>query len=289
MAVIENDTLKVVIDKRGAEIKSILHKREGIEYMWGGDPAFWSKTSPVLFPVVGALKGNSYKYNDKSYHLPRHGFAREKEFKIQEQKSGSIIFYIESDVQTMEVYPFDFRLFIAYNLVGNALSVTYRVGNRGGGIMLFSLGGHPAFKIPLVENTAYEDYRLRFEKIETVQRWLVSQEGLIEKKSEPLLDQSQFLDLKKQLFIKDAIVIKKLKSIWVQLESNKTSHGLKFIFKGFPFLGLWAAPGADFLCIEPWCGIADSVDTDQQLGHKEGILQLPAGQQFEVTWEVQCY
>ncbi len=155
--------------------------------------------------------------------------------------------------------------------------------------MFFSLGGHPAFKVPLVENTVYEDYLLKFEKIETVQRWLVSPEGLIEKKSQTFLDQNQFLPLQKQLFLKDAVVLKNLKSTWVQLESHKTSHGLKFIFKGFPFLGLWAAPGADFLCIEPWCGIADSVDTDQQLVHKEGMNELPAGKEFEVRWVVQCY
>ena len=157
MAFIENDTLIVNIESRGAEIKSILNKREGIEYIWGGDPAFWSKTSPVLFPVVGALKDNTYWYNSQSFHLPRHGFAREKEFKIQDQKVASITFFIESDPQTLELYPFPFELSITYNLEGNALLVTYLVKNRGKEIMLFSLGGHPAFKVPLVENTEYED------------------------------------------------------------------------------------------------------------------------------------
>ena len=150
--------------------------------------------------------------------------------------------------------------------------------------MFFSVGGHPAFRLPLVDGTGYEDYYLEFNEEETKPRWPISKDGLIEKKSVPLLRSTDRLPLSKSLFAKDALVLKFPTSSIVSLKSEKTEHGLDFNFSGFPYLGLWAAPGADFLCIEPWCGIADSVDTDQQLISKEGINKLPAAAVFEKSW-----
>jgi galactose mutarotase-like enzyme len=289
MFFIENDTLKVGVDAKGAELKSVIHKRHELEYMWSADPAYWAKTSPALFPIVGALKNNSYQYGGKSYSLPRHGFARDKVFKVVEQHTHSIVFSLESDQDSLQVYPFHFKFSIVYTLHNDQLSVAYRVQNRGSEALYFSVGGHPAFKVPLIEGTSYEDYRLNFEKEESAGRWPISKEGLIEKNPEPFFKQTNILPLTKDLFRKDAVVLKHLKSEWVELVSDKTRHGLHFTFSGFPYLGLWAAPGADFLCIEPWCGIADSVDSDQQLTHKEGIMQLPPKEDFEVQWIVRFY
>ena len=146
--------------------------------------------------------------------------------------------------------------------------------------MYFSVGGHPAFKLPLVNGTAYNDYELEFNTIETVDRWPISKDGLIDNTTLPLLQNTNLLPLNKSLFNHDAIVLKHLQSDAVRLVSSKTQHGLRFSFSGFPYLGLWAAPGADFLCIEPWCGIADSVD---------GLLQLQAGNTFKATWSVSFF
>lgn len=289
MFLIENDHLQVTIDSKGAELKRVFHKRHAIDYMWNADPAYWAKTSPVLFPIVGALKDNVYHYNKRTYTLPRHGFAREKDFKVTAQQSHSITFSIESDADTLVVYPFHFTFSITYTLNADELSVTYIINNTQNEIMFFSVGGHPAFKIPLIEGTAYEDYKLIFEKDETADRWPISKDGLIEKTSEPMLDGTTTLPLKKDLFYEDAVVFKHLQSRFVQVASDKTPHGLRFSLSGFPYLGLWASPGADFLCIEPWCGIADSVDSNQQLPNKEGILQLQPAETFEVQWSVQFY
>ncbi|HUQ96582.1 MAG TPA: hypothetical protein VM010_02885, partial [Chitinophagaceae bacterium] len=176
-----------------------------------------------------------------------------------------------------------------YTLRNDELTVTYKVENTGTKQMLFSVGAHPAFKVPLVAGTAYEDYRLQFEKEETTGRWPISKDGLIAKPVQPLLQNTNVLPLKRELFDTDAVVLKHLQSQVVTLASGKTPHGLHFTFEGFPFLGLWAAPGADFLCIEPWCGIADWVDTDQQLEHKEGIRHLPAGETFTVQWKARFF
>ena len=166
----------------------------------------------------------------------------------------------------------------------NSLRVSYHVSNISSADMFFSVGGHPAFKVPLIGGTFYEDYYLEFNEEETTPRWPISKDGLIEKIPQPLLHQTNMLPLTKELFLKDAIVLKKPTSSVVTLRSDKTAHGFDFDFGDFPYLGIWAAKNADFVCIEPWCGIADSVDTNQQLIDKEGINKLSSGEIFERSW-----
>lgn len=286
---IENDQLKIGILGKGAELRSVYHKQHGLEYMWSADPAFWSKSSPVLFPIVGQLKNNSYQYKGKSYHLPRHGFAREKEFIVADQKKEAITFLLQSDEATLAVYPFPFLFSLSYALHENELTVGYHVQNKGGEDMLFSVGGHPAFKVPLVDGTSYNDYKLVFDQEEQAGRWPVSNEGLIQNTPQPLLQATREMPLTKDLFAKDAIVFKYLRSDAVELVSEKIPHKIHFSFEGFPFLGVWAAPGADFVCIEPWCGIADSVDAQGELESKEGINRIEAGETFSIAWRVRFY
>ncbi|MBL7762310.1 MAG: aldose 1-epimerase family protein [Chitinophagaceae bacterium] len=289
MPVISNEILEVNIIKRGAELKSIVSKSTGLEYMWNADPAFWAKTSPVLFPIVGTLKNDTYYYEGKAYKLGRHGFAREKEFTVTAQTAASVTFTLVTDESTLKNYPFHFRFDITYEVINNTLSVTYKVLNTGNTKLLFSVGGHPAFKVPFVEGTEYTDYYLQFEKKETTGRWPISKDGLIETKPVSLLENTDRIPLSKELFLQDALVFKNLKSSKVSLKSSATSHGLLFDYTGFPFLGIWAAKNADFVCIEPWCGIADSVSTDQQLKNKEGINKLDAGDAFERSWSVSLF
>ncbi len=289
MQTIYNDFLTVTINSKGAELSSIFHKEYGLEYMWSGDPAFWAKKSPVLFPIVGALKENKYFYKDIPYELGRHGFARDRAFTESEQSQDAITFRLVSDEKTLEQYPFYFEFAIRYALHRNGLSVTYTVTNTGDEDMYFSVGGHPAFKVPLEEGTTYDQYYLEFSEPEQASRWPISPDGLIENAPVPLLQQTTKLPLTKELFSKDALVLKHLESDKVALRSHQTVHGLEMDFNGFPYLGIWAAPGADFVCIEPWCGIADSVDTTQQLPAKEGIHRLEGKASFDRTWTLSLF
>lgn len=284
MFTIENQQLRVGIHPKGAELQSIFHKTHNTEYMWSGDPAFWGKHSPLLFPIVGTLKGNTYYYQDKPYSLSRHGFAREREFTVESQSSDSITFLLKSDADSKAVYPFDFELRVIYKLLASGLTTTYRVDNPAASPLYFSVGGHPAFKIPIVPGSTYTDYYLQFNQSENAPRWPISKDGLIETQPQPLLDNASTIPLKKELFAKDALVFKHPASSAVAIRSSKTERGVKLDFPGFPFLGIWAAPNADFVCLEPWCGIADSVDSDQQLTKKEGINVLAEGEEFERTW-----
>jgi galactose mutarotase-like enzyme len=284
MYILENEELKIAIHRHGAELQSIFHKQHSLEYMWEGDPSFWAKRSPVLFPVVGALKEDTYYFEGTAYQLARHGFARNMDFNAVENSPGFVSFALESSPETLRVFPFRFKFYIDYRVIANKLEVTYRIENKGDNDLYFSVGGHPAFRVPLAAGTSYEDYTISFDREEALYRWPVTKEGLIENSPVLLLEKGAALPLSKALFKDDALVLKDLQSGSIRLRSDKTPHGLEFNFSAFPYLGLWAAPGADFVCIEPWCGIADSVKASGQLIQKEGINEIGPAQQFQKTW-----
>lgn len=286
---VENDNLLVKIKSKGAELVSIRSKETGVEYMWSGDPTFWAKTSPILFPIVGTLKEDTYLYKSKAYNLPRHGFARDMEFQVTESANDYAVFALTSSPTSMGKYPFEFRLKIRYSLKGNSLHVNYAVGNEGTGEMYFSIGGHPAFKVPLIDGTRYEDYYLMFNKVEEAPRWPISDKGLIETNPAVFINNTNKIQLNRKIFEQDAIVLKHLHSDCVSIRSFKHDHGLDFYFEGFPFFGIWAAKNADFVCLEPWCGIADAVNHNQELTRKEGIEKIGAGESWSREWKVVLY
>lgn len=286
---LENELLRAEVSSKGAEIQSIFHKVHQLDYLWNADSAFWAKHSPVLFPIVGQLKNNTYYYRGKSYQMGRHGFAREKDFIPEKQSPTELQFLLRSDSETKKVYPFDFEFRIRYLLDGDELSTEYLVKNTGSSILLFSVGGHPAFRMPLVPDTEYDDYYLRFEEKETLSRWPISPDGLIETQPIPLLNDTDRLNLLKPLFYQDALVFKYPASSEISVLSAKTSHGIDLQMGEFPYLGIWAAKNADFLCLEPWCGIADSVTSNQQLEGKEGIEKANPGTIFNRQWRVRFF
>ena len=285
---IENSRLRIEVNAKGAELNSIVFKDNGLEYLWnGGEP--WLKKSPILFPIVGALKNDTYYYNNKSYKLPRHGFGRDMNFELSSQTASSLTFTLNSSEETLKKFPFQFKLDVTYSIDGPEFFVDYKVFNPSEENIYFSIGGHPAFKIPLTDDLQYEDYYFEFSHEENAVRWLISSEGLINPSAVPVITHSNILPIKRELFINDAIVVKYLNSDKVKLKTNKSAHGIEFSFPRFPFLGLWAAKNADFVCIEPWCGIADSTTTDQQFINKEGINLLTPGEVFERRWSVRVF
>lgn len=289
MQVIENDFLKATIKAKGAELSGLQQKQTGIEYIWQADPVFWGKHSPVLFPVVGTLKNNGFLFEGREYPLGRHGFARDMDFLAVKAGPDSVTFRLEASGATLSIFPFPFRFDITYVLDAATLRVIYDVVNTGGKELFFSVGGHPAFRVPLDAGLAYGDYYLEFDEEEDAGRWPISAEGLIEKAPVPFFHQSGRLPLTKSLFYQDALVFKYLRSSSVSLRSDKGSAGITVDIGEFPYLGLWAAKNADFVCIEPWCGIADSVEADRQITHKEGINRLVPGKAFNRAWSVHCF
>jgi galactose mutarotase-like enzyme len=287
MISLENDHLKVWIKPKGAELKSLVNKSNGIEHMWDSDPKHWAKSSPVLFPIVGGLKENTFKVKNDSYSLPRHGFAREMIFNLESKTADEAVFFLSSNEETLKVYPYSFIFKITYKLVANELSVTYQVENTGKTGMLFSVGAHPAFAVPFDNEEGYDNFYLEFEKDIKLNRWPLNAEGLIGLKPTEILLEDNVLPLTKKLFEDDALVFKDLKSESILLKSKMSSNYLKFNFKGFPYFGIWAAKNANFVCLEPWCGIADSENHNQELTKKEGMNKLAPSELFERTWSVE--
>jgi len=286
MVCLQNDFLQVEIATKGAEVKKIYHRQFELDYLWNSDATYWNRSSPVLFPIVGKLKDNQYTYRGKAYTLTQHGFARDADFVIERQEAHQATFSLSSSEQTKAVYPFDFKLFIHYTLSDSTLLVGYEVLNTGNDELLFSIGAHPGFHCPLEQGLAFEDYHLSFEKPETTSRLLVGRNG-ISRDTEPVFEKgSSLIPLDYSLFgKKDAIIFKELESSYMDLKSDHGKHGLRFSFKGFPYMGIWTKPGP-FLCIEPWYGIADFEDADRNLGNKEGMNKLGPQEKFEAEYSL---
>jgi galactose mutarotase-like enzyme len=287
--IIQNATIQVEIADKGAELQSINHIDTNINYLWNGDPSYWAKKSPVLFPIVGGLKQRTYYYENKAYHLNRHGFARDMLFKVQQPTKQSIAFVLTDSKETLQVFPFRFVFTIKYTINDNSLTVEYNVENVDTKNMYFSLGAHPAFAVPLTKDTVYDDYFLQFNKTENVGIWPLTDDGLLQETSVQFKWENNKIMLHKPLFYHDALVFKNLKSDSIQLRNSKNNHGITMHFPNFPYLGIWAAKDADFICIEPWCGVADTTSCNQQLANKEGIQLLTPGAKFIRSWDVTIY
>ena len=276
---IENGFLKIDVSSHGAELKSIFSKKYNKEYLWQGDQAFWPRRSPVLFPIVGKLHHNKYRIGNKTFELGQHGFARDKNFELVDKDNSSITYSLKSNPDTLRVYRLQFELLIRYSIAVNRLHVDYKVINTDTGKIYFTIGAHPGFICPLNEGEEFSDYFLELQKEEEADRYLL-EDGLLNGKTERILNKEKILNLSEDLFKKDAIVLKNLKSCSMKLKSKKSDYQLKVDFAGFRYMGIWKKPGASFLCIEPWVGIADKKDFAGELKEKEGIKHLNEGEMF---------
>jgi len=286
MITLSNNSLIVVINEKGAELQSVKH--EATESLWQADAKFWGKHAPVLFPIVGELKNEKYIFGGTEYRLPRHGFARDKTFEAEQTNTACAIFTLKNDEETFSVYPFEFIFRIQYKIEQSTLTCTYEVQNINDYAMYFSAGGHPAFNVPLNKNLSYTDYVLEFDNDAVLKKYLL-QNGLISNETESIQLNNRTLQLNPELFYKDAIVLKHINSRQVTLKTSKDLHGLNFRFDGFPYFGIWAAKDAPFVCLEPWCGIADNIHHNNNIENKEGINKLNAGEIWKRTWSVEIF
>ncbi len=287
--IIENDQLTITVSTEGAEVQSVRNPTTGQEYIWTADPDVWARHAPVLFPIVGKLKGDQYRWGDNTYRMTQHGFARDRAFKVIEQAPDQITLGLTAGPETTEQYPFNFALNVAYQLTDNTLATAYRVINHDSSAMPFSIGGHPGFLCPSQVDGREETYYLLFEQRETVSRQLLSN-GLRTGETRPVLQDEQELALTPSLFEEDALVFADLASDAISIVRQSTQQPMVTVrFPGFPYLGIWQKVGADFYCIEPWHGLADATKASGVLTEKEGILSLAPDEVFEATYEMIFY
>lgn len=287
MATLENGILRIGVNELGAELCEIHSKASGKEYMWDANPDIWGSYAPVLFPVIGAVKNGFAIIKGQSYKIPRHGFIRNNpNVELIEQTANSLTYGLKYSEKTLQIYPYEFDFKITFTLEGNKITVSHKITNLGDYSMLFSLGGHPAFKCPVNEGEEYEDYYLEFEKTENAATWLLEKNGLVGRTTKPMIENSNILPLRSDMFDNDALIFKNLNSNSVRLKSRKSSQSVHVDYTGFPYLGIWAKPNAHFVCIEPWLGIADNADSDQNFETKEGIISLPSKEIFNASYSI---
>lgn len=291
MHVLQNTKLKIAVKSIGAELCEIASVKHKTAFMWDANPEVWSSYAPNLFPIIGALKNNTYLFEDKTYRLPKHGFVRHnKKIKLKEQTENSLTFSLIYNSESLKNYPFKFEFTLTYLLIDNKLSLIHQITNRDDKTMYFSLGGHPAFKCPVFKNEKYDDYFLEFEYPENSKNHLINTEsGLISSHTAPFFNASNTVDLTHDLFQNDALIFKDLKSKKVRLKSIKSGEILSLSYHDFPYLGIWAKPEGDFVCIEPWLGIADYENTNQDFKSKDGILTLPAKETFKACYTIEVH
>ena len=263
----------------GAELVAL---SKGVtNYIWTIDTKYWNKTSPILFPIVGRLKNDTYHYEGNQYALSRHGFARDNEFKIVHQTATEVVFSFSSNSTTLRVYPFAFELQIGYTLKENRLIISYQVCNNNEVEMPFSIGAHPAFAI----DGNFSDYTLVFDSNDNFESHLLEND-LFSGKTKVIPSKDNMIPLNYDLFSTDALVFKKLKSSEITLV-NKNKPVLKMNFKGFPYLGIWTKEKAPFLCIEPWFGHADNENSNGKLMEKDGIQIIKPNALFHCQFSIE--
>ena len=285
---LDNGTLALTVDALGAEMASLRRRDTGEEVLWSGEPAWWNRRAPVLFPIVGRLRGDAATWKGREIRLGQHGFARDRRFTIAMHDGAAVRFELADDAVTRAVFPFAFRLAVSYRLAGDVVEITSEVANPGDEELPFSVGAHPGFRCPRLAGDRFEDHEIVFSEAEQVRRHLV-RDGLIAGTTEPVLDGERVLPLTPTLFDRGALVFTDLRSQRAALRSRRSGRGVEVTFPGFPYFGVWAKPGAPFVCLEPWCGIADPVAATGRLEDKPGLVVLAPGLAFARTHTIRPF
>lgn len=293
---ISSNSLTASIDTMGAQLMS-LRKGES-EYLWQGDSNWWPRRAPILFPIVGVLKDGEAESAEGTISLARHGLARLNQFEVVEQSASSVTLQLKSTEETREAYPYDFELKLIFSVAGDTLTQTYEVTNPANVVLPFTLGAHPAFNIPIpgVEAASLDQYHLLFTRSWTSYGPSITDEGLCDYttpqklivNSDTLPLSWELIDREKTITLED--VPDRRITLAANVEASSEAHGIQMDFEGFDYLGIWsAAPGCPFVALEPWCGIADTVDCDGIFEHKPGIISLEPAQSIAKTLSIKIF
>lgn len=285
---IKSKKIKATVNYHGAELKSLVKVHDDCtetEYLWQADPKYWNRTSPVLFPFVGAVNEGVFRYKGKEYKMGQHGFARDMEFTLLEEEENCCKFVLKSDEATKEKYPFDFELMIGYRVIDSGIEVMWEVLNTGGENLEFSIGAHPAF------NCILNDTSIRLSKQGNVINEFTNSvfgKGLLTDEKEVLHLENGIMPLNEHSFDGDAYVIEDSQADKVEILDKDGKTVLAVAFDS-PLVGIWSPPGknAPFLCIEPWYGRADKEGFTGELSQREWNNTLSSGERFSCKYIIE--
>jgi len=288
--VLENEQLKVEINLKGAELSSIYNKKAGVEHLWQGGVDTWKWQAPILFPVVGKQNGGTFIVDNATYKMGTHGFARKKEFNLINSTNLKANFLLESNTSTLKIYPFKFKLYVNYKLVGSKVSIYYIVENVDTKEMYFSIGAHPGFDLSWQPGNDFEDYYLEFEKEETIDRLLSSPDkGLRNGKvHKNYLEHQRVLYLTYAMFSDRAIILQNPVSNYVKIKNKNSPISLTIGIEGFPYLGIWrpSSTKGRLVCVEPWYGLTDAENSTKLLKERKAIQMLEEGEIFDMQYYI---
>lgn len=281
---LSNASLTAAVRTQGGELVS-LKDQAGTEYIWQGDPAFWSGQNPILFPIVGSLRDGKVDIDGRTYEMGRHGFARQSEFTPVEQGEDFIVLELRESRSTLAQFPRPFVLQVRHRLLENGFSTAFAVENPGPEPLPFCIGAHTAIRCPLFAGERFEDYELAFARPEDGDTLLLTPQGLLQSgKTEPrlrggttALDYADFQRL-------DTLIFQGLRSKAVALRHRETGRGVALDFRDFPMIAFWTKPGAPFLCMEPWHGCAAYEGESGRFQDKPHVLTLAPGQRKELAY-----
>ncbi|MCQ2483840.1 MAG: aldose 1-epimerase family protein [Clostridia bacterium] len=276
----ENEYVSISVKQLGAELSSFKSKETGIEYLWQGNPDVWSGQSPILFPIVGQVLDNKFRVDGKEYEMFRHGIARRRNFELKEQGEGYLILTQSWNEESLKAYPYKYIFDIEFRLEGKKLTVTHTIKNDDDRTIYFSIGAHPGF------NCKIGDW-LEFEENETLVCEKITPNAILDGKHYPTLTDSKRFDITADVFVDDAHILSGFKSDTVYLKSDFRPQVIKFNFGKVPYLGLWAKPGAEYVCIEPWYGLNDDDEYKEDFSQKRDIQHIGTDEEFVFPWSAE--
>ena len=277
---VENEYIKIGVKDAGAELTSFISKDSCIEYLWQGNPDVWYGQSPVLFPIIGNVLEEKYFLDGKEYHMPKHGLFRKRDAVLVEQTENKLVFMEKEDEETLAIFPYNFEVYIIFELIEKTLKVTHKIVNKTDKTMYFSIGGHPGF------NCKIGDY-LEFDENENLDTVEIDTDCLRTNKMIPVLRDEKKIVITEDIFNNDALIFTGMKSKNITLASDDHNRKVIFDYSDCSYLGIWAKPGAPYVCIEPWWGVNDSHERKADFSQKDAIISLESGNTYECYWSAE--
>lgn len=276
---LSNEQLTVGISHKGAELIHLIDNKDNHEYMWSGDAKYWSGRSPVLFPIVGSLVDETTRIDGKSYSMKNHGFARKSTFICRKAMEDEAVFELTDSKETYEQYPYHFLLRLTYRLDGRTLAIDYEVENQDDIPIFYQIGTHPAFKCPMEEGEVFTDAEIQFSHDDVLKRYYCNEKSqILSNRHEELTLNNKSLPLKHEDYYEGALIFREVLSDTFTLASNKSNRQVEVKAINFPYLGIWQAKDAPFICIEPWHGLGDEENFHGDFTEKELIVTLQPGE-----------
>ena len=288
MIQLQTSKIKVAFKTKGAELCSLVDLETGVEHIWQANPSIWGRHAPVLFPIVGQVEGNKYTIDGEEYELNQHGFARDQEFEIKEISDTEVTFGLIYNEKSLKVYPYKFELLIKYSVEEEKLTIGYEVRNLDTKEIYFSIGAHPGFSCPFYKGESLEDYEIIFNKSLTEDRLLFANGLLTGEIQKDFLKGEQIISLNEETFDNDAIIFETEEIEIVGIRKKGEGKTLIVNTKGWPLLGIWSKPKANapYICIEPWCGIASTINSMSDFKKKKAIEKLDINGLFKKEFSV---